>query len=278
MVWVVGGRDIWRKRQVGVVDARVPVRHRGEIDLDEFERRARTYRDAFPDALIAYAYKANANLAVLRHLVALGIGADVVSGGELWRALKVGTPSSQIVFNGNGKTPAEIAYAIDSDVLCINVDSAQELELVAEVARAQNKIARISFRVNPDIDPQTHPYISTGLKQSKFGVPIGEAEELYLAARAHDELQIVGVHCHIGSQITSVEPFAAAMQRVAELVGDDRVTVLEIMPEAHPASRRPEVSRMHGDDRPQPRVSIREEMNRLVRVEVGGTPSRCHTH
>ncbi len=186
--------------------------------LDEIERRARAYRDAFPNALIAYAYKANANLTILRHLVSLGIGADVVSGGELWRALKVGTPPSQIVFNGNGKSAAEIAYAIESDVLCINVDSAEELELVAEVARAQNKTARISFRVNPDIDPQTHPYISTGLKKSKFGVPIGEAEELYVAAREHGELQIVGVHCHIGSQITQAGPLREAAQSVCNFV------------------------------------------------------------
>src|SRR5712692_8297764 len=135
--------------------------------LDEIERRVRAYQEAFPSALIAYAYKANANLAILKHLVSLGVGADVVSGGELWRALKVGTPPKKIVFNGNGKTPDEIGYAVDSDVLSINVDSAEELQLVAEIARAKQKIAPISFRVNPDIDPQTHPYISTGLQQSK---------------------------------------------------------------------------------------------------------------
>lgn len=186
--------------------------------LDEIERRVKAYQTAFPNALIAYAYKANANLTILRHLVSLGVGADVVSGGELWRALKVSMPPNKIVFNGNGKTPAEIAYAIDSDVLCINVDSAEELELVAEMARAKNRRAPISFRVNPDIDPQTHPYISTGLKKSKFGVPIGDAEHLYLAARQHDELNIVGVHCHIGSQITQAGPLRAAAQSVRDFV------------------------------------------------------------
>src|SRR5207302_9976700 len=120
--------------------------------LDEIERRARAYLSAVPGALIAYAYKANSNLALLRHLVSLGIGADVVSGGELWRALQVGTPPQQIVFNGNGKSDAELGYALDAEVLSINVDSAEELELVAEVARAHHRRAPISFRVNPDID------------------------------------------------------------------------------------------------------------------------------
>ncbi|TMC60978.1 MAG: diaminopimelate decarboxylase [Chloroflexi bacterium] len=186
--------------------------------LDEIERRVRAYQAAFPRALIAYAYKANANLAILRHLVSLGVGADVVSGGELWRALHVGTPPAQIVFNGNGKTATEIGYALDSELLSINVDSAEELELVAEVARAKGRTAPISFRVNPDIDPQTHPYISTGLRQSKFGIPIAEAEALYVAACKHPELQIVGVHCHIGSQITQASPLREAAQSVHRFV------------------------------------------------------------
>ena len=165
--------------------------------LDDIDRRARAYLEAFPEALIAYAYKANANLAILRHLVSLGVGADVVSGGELWRALQAGTPPAQIVFNGNGKTPAEIAYALDADVLCINVDSAEEMELVVELARAKDKLAPIAFRVNPDIDPRTHPHISTGLKKSKFGVPIADAPALYYAAQRRPELRLTGVHCHI---------------------------------------------------------------------------------
>jgi diaminopimelate decarboxylase len=186
--------------------------------LDDIERRVRAYLDAFPRALLAYAYKANANLAILRHLVSLGVGADVVSGGELWRAIRAGTPPQQIVFNGNGKTPAEIAYALDTEVLCINVDSAEELELVSEVARTKGKAAPIAFRVNPDIDPQTHPYISTGLKQSKFGVPIAEAPQLYAAACQRPELRITGVHCHIGSQITQAGPLLAAAQSIGALV------------------------------------------------------------
>ncbi len=186
--------------------------------LDEIERRARAYLDAFPNALIAYAYKANANLAILKHLVSLGVGADVVSGGELWRALRVGTPPHKIVFNGNGKTPEALAYALDAHVLCINVDSAEELELLAEVAQAKGAVAPISFRVNPDIDPQTHPYISTGLKKSKFGVPIGEAEQLYQMAQQWPSLKIVGVHCHIGSQITQAGPLLEAAQSMRDLV------------------------------------------------------------
>lgn len=186
--------------------------------LDDIERRARAYLKAFPGALIAFAYKANSNLAILRKLVSLGVGADVVSGGELWRALQVGTPPQNIVFNGNGKTPAEIGYALDSGVLSVNVDSAEELELVAEVARGRGCVAPISFRVNPDVDPQTHPYISTGLKKSKFGVPIAEAETLYQAARQHPEVAVVGVHCHIGSQITQPGPMLAAAQSIGALV------------------------------------------------------------
>jgi diaminopimelate decarboxylase len=188
--------------------------------LDDIERRSHAYLDAFPQALIAYAYKANGNLAILRHLVSLGVGADVVSGGELWRALQAGTPPNRIVFNGNGKSAAEIAYALDSDVLCINVDSAEEMELVVEVARAKGKGAPIAFRVNPDIDPQTHPYISTGLKKSKFGVPIAEAPALYHAARQHPELRLTGVHCHIGSQLTQPEPMLAAAQSIGALVAE----------------------------------------------------------
>ena len=186
--------------------------------LDEVERRARAYLRAFPGALIAYAYKANSNLAVLRHLASLGIGADVVSGGELWRALAAGTPPAMIIFNGNGKTPAEIDYAIESGVRCINVDSAEELELVAELARARGAVAPIAFRVNPDIDALTHPNITTGLKKSKFGVPIGEAGALYHAARRLSSVRIVGVHCHIGSQITQPGPMldaARSLQRFA---------------------------------------------------------------
>ncbi|MBI5879121.1 MAG: diaminopimelate decarboxylase [Chloroflexi bacterium] len=188
--------------------------------LDEIERRARAYLNAFPGALIAYAYKANANLAILRHLVALGVGADVVSGGELWRALKGGTPPQKIVFNGNGKTPAEIGYALDSGVLCINVDSAEELELVSDLARARGIVAPVAFRVNPDIDAQTHHHITTGLKESKFGVPIGEAGALYESARRLETVCIVGIHCHIGSQITRPGPMLEAAQSIKRFALD----------------------------------------------------------
>lgn len=190
--------------------------------LDEIERRARAYLHAFPGALIAYAYKANANLAILRHLAGLGVGADVVSGGELWRARKAGTPPDKIILNGNGKTPAEIAFAIETGVRCINVDSAEELELVADLAGAEGKVAPIAFRVNPDIDAQTHPNITTGLKQSKFGVPIAEAGALYAAAQRLPSVRITGVHCHIGSQITQPGPMLEAAHSLRRFALDLR--------------------------------------------------------
>jgi diaminopimelate decarboxylase len=188
--------------------------------LDEVERRARAYLNAFPGALIAYAYKANANLAILRRLAALGLGADVVSGGELWRALQAGVPPQMIVFNGNGKTPAEIAYALDSGVLSINADSAEELELIADLARARGVVAPVAFRVNPDIDAQTHHHITTGLKESKFGVPIGEAGALYETARRLEAVRVTGIHCHIGSQITRPGPMLEAAQSIKRFALD----------------------------------------------------------
>jgi diaminopimelate decarboxylase len=186
--------------------------------LDEIERRARAFLTAFPNALIAYAYKANANLAILRHLVSLGIGADVVSGGELWRALKVGTPPNKIVFNGNGKTAAEIAYALENEILCINVDGVEELELVAEIAQQKQKVAPIAFRLNPDIDALTHKHISTGHKASKFGVPLEDIEAVVRQAQQIASVQIVGIHSHIGSQITQPEPMRARAEFMRDLV------------------------------------------------------------
>jgi len=188
--------------------------------LDEVERRARAYLDAFPGALIAYALKANFNLAILRHLASLGVGADVVSGGELWRALQAGVPPQKIVVNGNGKTPAELAYALDTGVLCINVDSAEELALVSDLARARGIVAPVAFRVNPHIDAQTHHHITTGLKESKFGVPIDEAGALYEAARKLDTVRITGIHCHIGSQITRPGPMLEAAQSIKRFALD----------------------------------------------------------
>src|SRR5262249_48907614 len=152
--------------------------------------------------LVCYAVKANMNLAVLGLLARLGAGADVVSGGELYRALRAGFEPRRIVFAGVGKTRDEIREGLKADVLAFNVESAAELRTIDEVARAEGAQARIAFRVNPDIDPETHPYISTGLKTSKFGVPYHEARELYRHAARLAVGEAVGVHMHIGPQPT----------------------------------------------------------------------------
>ena len=168
--------------------------------------------------LICFAMKANANLAVLKLFTDLGGGVDVVSGGELFRGLRVGVPPQRIVYAGVGKSRDEIAYALKSDLLMFNVESGQELRLIHEVASAMGAKARVALRVNPDVDPKTHPYIATGLKKSKFGIDIGEALEEYEAAKALPSLEVVGIHQHIGSQITEVEPFVDALEKTAALV------------------------------------------------------------
>jgi diaminopimelate decarboxylase len=166
----------------------------------------------------AFAMKANSNLAILRLFASLGGGADIVSGGELYRALKAGVPRNKIVFAGVGKTREEIAEALKAKILLFNVESAQELAAIDEVARKLKTRARISLRVNPHIDPKTHPYISTGLKKSKFGIGIDQALEHYKQASTLRGIEVVGVHHHIGSQLTQVQPFVEALARVLELV------------------------------------------------------------
>lgn len=168
--------------------------------------------------LTAFAVKANSNLAILRLFASLGGGADIVSGGELFRVLKAGVPPEKIVFAGVGKTREEIAEALRAKILLFNVESPQELLAIDEVARSLKKRARISLRVNPHIDPKTHPYISTGLKQSKFGIDIGQALDQYKLAATLKGIEVVGVHHHIGSQLTEVHPFVDALARVLELV------------------------------------------------------------
>jgi len=168
--------------------------------------------------LACYAVKANMNLAVLSLLARAGAGADVVSGGELYRALRAGFAPERIVFAGVGKTREEIREGLKADVLCFNVESAAELVAVDETARAEGTRARIAFRVNPDIDPQTHPYIATGLRTSKFGVPYREARDVYRQAARLAGIEVVGVHMHIGSQLTKVTPIADSLARVVELV------------------------------------------------------------
>lgn len=169
--------------------------------------------------LICYAYKANSNLALCKVLAEEGCGADIVSGGELIKALEVGVPPERIVFNGNGKTAREMEMALQFDILMFNVDSQPELLLLNEVAGRIGKKARIALRVNPDIDSQTHPHITTGLKENKFGWEFSQAIQGYRLAQTLENIEIAGIHMHIGSQITRVEPFVEALQKIVGLAG-----------------------------------------------------------
>ncbi|WP_027858074.1 diaminopimelate decarboxylase [Marinobacterium jannaschii] len=187
---------------------------------DAFERNYLQYAQALEgrDALVCYAVKANSNIAVLNLLARLGAGFDIVSVGELERVLKAGGEPSKIVFSGVGKKPAEIKRALDVGIHCFNIESEPELERVNEVAATEGKVAKISFRVNPDVDAGTHPYISTGLKENKFGIDIDEAVRIYGRAAAMDNVEVVGMDCHIGSQLTEIEPFLDALDRLLVLV------------------------------------------------------------
>jgi diaminopimelate decarboxylase len=170
--------------------------------------------------IICYALKANPTLAILKLLADEGAGADVVSGGELFRALKAGIPPGKIVFNGNGKTREELRSALDADVLMFNVDSENELRLLDRLAGEMGRKARVALRINPDIDPRTHPYISTGLKENKFGIFIEHAIEFYKEAHAMPNIEVVGIHKHIGSQIVELSPFVDSLERIIALVGE----------------------------------------------------------
>jgi diaminopimelate decarboxylase len=182
--------------------------------------RMRAFERAFRKIphTVCYSVKANSNLSILRLLARMGCGFDVVSGGELERVLRVSRRAAKkVVFSGVGKTPDEMQAALKADVLLFNVESESELSSVAECAARSKKKARIALRVNPDVPANTHPYISTGLHRHKFGIPIEEARRLYARASEMKSLEIAGVSVHIGSQITDVKPFAATMDRVAEL-------------------------------------------------------------
>jgi diaminopimelate decarboxylase len=168
--------------------------------------------------LICFAVKANSNLTVLNLLGELGAGADIVSGGELYRALKAGIPADRIVYSGVGKTEKEIREAAKADILMFNVESMEELDAISRQARRLKCRVRVSFRVNPDVDANTHPYISTGLKKNKFGLPMSQALEAYKVASDRDELDVVGIDCHIGSQLIQVEPFVDAIGRIRSLL------------------------------------------------------------
>lgn len=184
-----------------------------------FEERYRTFAGVFAGVphLLCYAMKANSNQAVLTALAKLGAGMDVVSQGELRRARAAGVPGKRIVFSGVGKTAAEMAFALDQDILCFNVESEPELELLSQVAVSKGATARISVRVNPDVDALTHHKISTGTYANKFGIPIGEAPRVYQRAAQLPGIDITGVDMHIGSQITDLAPFDEATARLAGL-------------------------------------------------------------
>ncbi|MDQ7038195.1 MAG: diaminopimelate decarboxylase, partial [Aquificota bacterium] len=179
--------------------------------------RIRAYRRAFPGALICYAVKANFNPEIIRIASEEGAGADIVSGGELICALKGGVDPSRIVYAGVGKTQEEIELAISKDILLFNVESEEELLVLDELAGKIGKKVRVAIRVNPDVDPKTHPYIATGLKKSKFGIDIETAPDLFKRARALENLDVAGIHCHIGSQILDVAPYGEAVEKVVKL-------------------------------------------------------------
>ncbi len=182
-------------------------------------RHFRVFDEAFSEVshLVCYSVKANSNVAVLRLLARLGAGADIVSGGELARALKAGIPADKIVFSGVGKTPDEMRAALEAGILMFNVESLEELEVLSEVARSLGKRAPFALRVNPNVDPQTHPYITTGLKKNKFGISEEQALGAYEKAKEHPFLYPIGLDAHIGSQLTSVSPFVDALKRLKNI-------------------------------------------------------------
>ncbi|MCX7310754.1 MAG: diaminopimelate decarboxylase [Hyphomicrobiales bacterium] len=188
------------------------------------ERHYRVFAEAFADvpSLVCYAVKANSNQAVIATLAKLGAGADVVSGGELKRALVAGVPPDKIMFSGIGKTGAELAMALDQNILCVNVESEPELELLSAIAAGKGRSANVSIRVNPDVDAKTHAKIATGRAENKFGIPISHAREVYAKAAKLPGLRVVGVDMHIGSQITELSPFGDAFALLSDFVRELR--------------------------------------------------------
>ncbi|MFB4394800.1 MULTISPECIES: diaminopimelate decarboxylase [unclassified Pseudomonas] len=184
------------------------------------EAQYRSYADALEgtESLVCFAVKANSNLGVLNVLARLGAGFDIVSGGELERVLAAGGRADRVVFSGVGKTREDMRRALEVGVHCFNVESTDELERLQVVAAEMGKVAPVSLRVNPDVDAGTHPYISTGLKENKFGIAIADAEAIYVRAAQLPNLDVIGVDCHIGSQLTTVAPFLDALDRLLDLV------------------------------------------------------------
>ena len=199
--------------------------------LATLKRHFKVFDQAFSKVrhIVCFSVKANSNLALLRAFAKEGSGFDIVSGGELFRALKVGADPKKIVFSGVGKKREEIEYALNSGILMFNVESEHELLALNDIASSMGKRAPISLRVNPDVDPQTHPYISTGMKKAKFGVDIKKSLETYRKAVSLRNVEVVGVDCHIGSQLTSITPFVDALAKVREYL--DRVLAGEMKKE-----------------------------------------------
>lgn len=180
------------------------------------------------DHLICYAVKANSNIAILNLLAQLGSGFDIVSGGELLRVIKAGGDPKKIVFSGVGKNTHEMRLALDANILCFNVESEAELITLNQTAKDMGKIAPVSLRVNPNVDAKTHPYISTGLKENKFGIPASEAEKIYRSAHQYAHIRFTGLDCHIGSQLTELEPFMQASNKMLNLLDTLQSQGLEI--------------------------------------------------
>jgi len=199
-------------------------------DFDYIESRYNSLKDAFSGkkSLINYAVKANSNLSVISHLAKLGAGADCVSIGEVKRALGAGVDKYKIIFSGVGKRDDEIRDALEYDILLLNLESEAEMKRVELVAKELGKEARISIRVNPNIDPQTHPYISTGLHENKFGVEIDMAKRMYIYAKKSEFLNPIGIHFHIGSQLTNLEPIRESCAIVADLVRSLKAIKIDI--------------------------------------------------
>src|SRR5579883_1422215 len=185
-------------------------------------RHVRVFDEAFQAVphLICYAVKANSNINLLRRFSEWGTGFDIVSGGELFRVLRAGAPAGKVIFAGVGKTADEIRYALEAGILFFNVESSAELQMIQAIARDMNQRARISIRANPNVDPRTHPYISTGMQKHKFGTGLPEARALYRDAKQLANVEIVGVQCHIGSQITDIGPFKEALASLREFIGE----------------------------------------------------------
>jgi len=199
-------------------------------DFDHFKEQYINLKEAFRarKSLICYAIKANSNLSVISHFAKLGSGADCVSIGEVKRALMAGIANYKIIFSGVGKLDSEIKEALKLDILMINIESEAELKRVEIIAKESKKVARVSIRVNPNVDPQTHPYISTGLHENKFGVDIERAKRIYIYAKNSKFLEPIGIHFHIGSQLTNLEPIKEASEIVANFVRNLKVLDIDI--------------------------------------------------